>query len=137
MLGIHADQFNKLERNTKKKVATINTPKHVILKTHGHKRWFRWFRRSDDETSEVGEKEKVDDVLSMPPLEGDEEVKEGKALKILTQNKVLTRLLVLLVQIKVGNNSYKLINKIRQILYLSYHHNKVTKKLYNNLIKPL
>ena len=27
----------------------------------------------------------------MPPLEGDEEVKEGKGLKILTPNKLLTR----------------------------------------------
>ena len=27
----------------------------------------------------------------MPPLEGDEEVKEGKRLKILTPNKLLTR----------------------------------------------
>ena len=46
-------------------------------------------------------------------LEGDEEeVKEGKRLKILTPNKLLTRLPLLLAQIKVGNNSDKLKNKI-------------------------
>ena len=45
----------------------------------------------------------------MPSLEGDEEdVKEGKGLKILTPNKLLTRLPILLTQIKAGNNSYKL-----------------------------
>ena len=50
----------------------------------------------------------------MPPLEGDEEeVKEGKGLKILTGNKLLPRLPVLLAQIKAGNNSYKLKNEIR------------------------
>ena len=41
----------------------------------------------------------------MPAQEGDEEeLKEGKGLKNLTPNKLLTRILVLLSQIKVGNN---------------------------------
>ena len=55
-------------------------------------------------------------ILNIPPPESDEEVKEGKRLKILTSNKLLTRLPILLPQIKAGNNSYKLKNKIRQIL---------------------
>ena len=68
----------------------------------------------------------------------EEEVKEkGKGLKMLTPNKVLTRLPVLLAQIKAGNNSYKLRNEIRKILYFLYQHNKITKMLYNNLIKSL
>ena len=63
--------------------------------------------------------EEIDDIQPMPPLEGDEaEVKEGKGLKILTLNKLLTRLPVLLPQIKAGNNSHKLKKEIRQILYL-------------------
>ena len=41
----------------------------------------------------------------MPPLTGDEEAKEEKELKILTPNKLLTRLQILLAQIKAGNNS--------------------------------
>ena len=40
----------------------------------------------------------------MPPLEGNEEVREGKGVKILTANKLLTRLPILLAQIKAGNN---------------------------------
>ena len=41
----------------------------------------------------------------MPLLEGDEEeVKEVKGLKILTPNKLLTRIPTLLAQIKAGNN---------------------------------
>ena len=43
----------------------------------------------------------------MPPLEGDEEVNEGKVLKALTPNKLLTRPPILLAQIKAGNNSNK------------------------------
>ena len=74
----------------------------------------------------------------MPPLAGDEEkVKERKGLKILTPNKLLTRIPILLAQIKSGNNSNKLKNEIRQILHLLNQHNKITKNIYNNLIKPL
>ena len=57
----------------------------------------------------------------MPLLEGDEEeVREGKGIKILTPSKLLTRLAILLAQIKAGNNSNKLKNEIRQILYPLY-----------------
>ena len=57
----------------------------------------------------------------MPLLEGDEEeVREGKGIKILTPSKLLTRLTILLAQIKAGNNSNKLKNEIRQILYPLY-----------------
>ena len=47
----------------------------------------------------------------MQPLQGDAEAKAGKGLnKVLTPNKVLTRLSILLAQIKAGNNSNKLKN---------------------------
>ena len=70
----------------------------------------------------------------MPPLEGDgEKVKEGIELKLLTPNK----LPILLAQINAGNNSNSLKNEIRQIVYLLYQNNKITKNIYNNLIKLL
>ena len=84
----------------------------------------------------IGKEEPVD-ISNMPLLEGDEEVKEGKGLKILTPNKLLTRLPMLLAQIKAGNKSYKLKNEIRQKLYIFYQHNKIIKKVSNNLIKSL
>ena len=65
----------------------------------------------------------------MPVLEGDEKVKEGKGLKKLILNKLLTRLPILLAQMKVGNNSDKLKNEIRQILYLLYQQNTITKNV--------
>ena len=50
----------------------------------------------------------------MPSLESDEEeLKEAKGLKVLTPNKLLTRLPILLARIKAGHNSYKLKNEIR------------------------
>ena len=42
---------------------------------------------------------------------------------------------ILLAQTKAGNNSKKLKNEIKQILYLLYQRNKITKKVYNNLIR--
>ena len=48
----------------------------------------------------------------MPLVEGDEEVKEGKRLNILTQSKLLTRPLTLLAQINTRKNSYKFKNEL-------------------------
>ena len=80
--------------------------------------------------STVENNDDSDEFIDMQPLENDEEkVKEEKKLKILTPNKLLTRLPMLLAQIKTGNNSYKLKYEIRKILYLLYQHNKITKKV--------
>ena len=56
---------------------------------------------------------------------------------MLTPSKLLTRLPILLTQIKAGNNSNELKNKIKQILYLLYQQNKIKIKVYNNIIKSL
>ena len=73
-----------------------------------------------------------DKVKELPPNEGVEECKvlktvkmilefnrqqQGKGLKILTRNQMLSRLPISLAQLKAGNNSEKLKNEIRQILY--------------------
>ena len=69
--------------------------------------------RKSDKTLQ-GDKEEIIDILSMSLLEDNEEkVKEGKAIKILTQRKLITRLPVLLAKIKAGNNSNKLKSEIR------------------------
>ena len=63
--------------------------------------------------------------------------KEEKGLKILTNKQMLKRLLILLTYIQVGNNSIKLENEIRQILYSLYRSKVLTKTMYNNLIKAI
>ena len=45
---------------------------------------------------------------------------EQRGLKILTPKQMLQRLLIALVQVKVGNNSNSLLNEIRQIVYSLY-----------------
>ena len=45
-----------------------------------------------------------------------------------------SRLPITLAQLKTGNNSEKLKNKMRQLLYLLYCSKELTKTIYNNLI---
>ena len=67
-------------------------------------------------------------------LKFNEQNQEGKGLKILTPNQMLSRLPITLAQLKVGNNSEKLKNEIRQLLCSLYHSKYMTKQVYNNLI---
>ena len=62
---------------------------------------------------------------------------QGKGIKILTPNQMLSRLPITLAQLKAGNNSEKLKNEIRQLLYSLYRSKNMTKQVYNNLIKPI
>ena len=59
----------------------------------------------------------------MPELETEEKAaqkQQGKGLKILTRQQMITRLPILLAQLKAGNNSEKLKNEIRQLSYSLY-----------------
>ena len=62
------------------------------------------------ENEESTDKEESTDLFDMPSLEGDEEINKRKRIKILTPNKFLTRIPILLAQIKSGNNSDNLKN---------------------------
>ena len=60
---------------------------------------------------------------------------EGKGIKIVTPNQMLSRLPINLAQLKAGNNSEKRKNEIRQLLYSLYRSKNMTKQVNNNLIK--
>ena len=62
---------------------------------------------------------------------------EGKGLKILTPKQMLQRLPIALAQVKADNNSERLLNEIRQIVYSLYQSKQITKKVYNNIIKSI
>ena len=62
------------------------------------------------------------------------EQQKGEGLKIVTLNQMLSRLPITLAQLKAGNNSEKLKNKIRQLLYSLYISKKLTKQLHESLI---
>ena len=88
------------------------------------------------------EKEESDeqlDTTDMPELESEESAEQNKkqrgvGLKILTPDQMLSRLPITLAQLKAGNNSQKLKNEIRQLLYSLYRSKKLTKQLYKSLI---
>ena len=62
------------------------------------------------------------------------EQQEGQGLKILTPNQMLSRSPITLAELKAGNNSEKLKNEIRQLLYSLYRSKKLTKQLYKKLV---
>ena len=67
-------------------------------------------------------------------LEFNKQHQSGKGLRILTPNQMLSRLPITLAQLKAGNNSEKLKNEIRQILYSLYRLKKLAKQLYKSLV---
>ena len=67
-------------------------------------------------------------------LNFNEQNQQGKGLNILTPQQMLSKLPIALTQLKVGNNSEKFKNEIRQLLYSLYHSKNMTKRVYNNLI---
>ena len=84
----------------------------------------------------MSEDEKTEKILKVVEeiLEFNKQNQSGKGLKILTPNQMLSRLPITLAQLKAGNNSEKLKNEIRQILYSLYRSKKLTKQLYKSLI---
>ena len=57
--------------------------------------------------------------------------------KLKTTKQMLQRLPIALAQVKAGNNSESLLNKIRQIVYSLYQSKEITKKVYCNVIKSI
>ena len=86
-----------------------------------------------DEVSKVEENEKIIDIVERN-LELNQEKHSGKGFKILTPDQMLSRLAITLAQLKAANNSEKLENEIRQLLYSLYRSKKLAKQLYKSLI---
>ena len=100
-------------------------------------------KESDEESDEKStlENEEID-TTDMPDLKSEESAAErrnqqGQGLKILTPDQILSRLPITLAQLKAGNNSQKLINEIRQLLYSLHWLKKLTKTIYNHLINAI
>ena len=63
-----------------------------------------------------------------------EQNQSGVGLKILTPHQMLNKLPISLTELNAGNNSEKLKNEIRQLLYSLYRSKKLTKQIYKSLI---
>ena len=88
---------------------------------------------SKDDINKIEEMYKIVDIIELI-LNFNEGNQEGQGLKILTPNQMLSRLPITLVQLNAGNNSEKLKNEIRQLLYSLYRPKKLIKQIYKSLI---
>ena len=90
----------------------------------------------EDGHEDDGKLERLDNIVKIVKgiLNFNKQNQQGKGLKILTPNQMLRRLPMTLAQLKAGNNSNKLENEIRQLLYSLYRSKNMTKQVYNNLI---
>ena len=86
-----------------------------------------------DKVSRVEENKEITDIVERI-LELNSRNQLGLGLKTLMPNQMLCRLPISLAQLKAGNNSEKLKNEIRQLLYSLYRSKKLTKQLYKSLI---
>ena len=66
----------------------------------------------------------VEEILNF-----NEQNQKAKGIKILTPNQMLSRLPISLAQLKAANNSEKLKNEIRQLLYSLYRSKNMTKQV--------
>ena len=83
------------------------------------------------------ENEKPDEIVRVVEMILDfnkQNQQKGQGIKILTPNQMLNRLPIALAQLQAGNNSNKLKNEIRQLLYSLYRSKNMTKQAYNNLM---
>ena len=94
-------------------------------------------KKTEDKADEKTDHKKDDeqpDIIDLPDLESEElheqrRKQKGQGLKILTPDQMLSRLPISLSQLKAGNDSKKLKNEIRQLLYLLYRSKKLSKTI--------
>ena len=93
----------------------------------------------DEELASVPESKKLDiatggydedEAIPVPPT-------TRSGLKIMTPSQLMTRLSILLAQLKAGNNSNKLKNEKRQIVYSLYRSKNLSKAIYKKLIENI
>ena len=97
-------------------------------------------QKADDKTDETGDEQL--DTTDMTDFETEESAEkrrkhEGHELKILTPQQMLSRLQISLAQLKAGNNSRKLKNEIRQLLYSLYRSKKLSKTTCKHLMNTI
>ena len=78
-------------------------------------------KKMSKEEIETEEPDEIVRVVEMI-LDFNKHNQQGKGLKILTPNQMLSRLPITLAQLKAGNNSEKLKYEIRQLFYSLYHY---------------
>ena len=113
---------NMLKKLTKTRSKKYNRQILNLIKS-GLKDLKNEIEKMSEDEKEIENPNEVDIVTKI--LDFNEQSK-GKGLKILTPQQMLSRLPISLAQLKVGNNSEKLKNEIRQLLYSLYRSRKIS-----------
>ena len=90
-------------------------------------------KKMSEEEKEIEDPESIVETVE-EILKFNKQSQEGKGLKILTPNQMLSRLPIALAQLEAGNNSEELKNEIRQLLYSLYRSKNMTEQVDNSLI---
>ena len=122
----HLNKTNDKEKNDKL-VSVINS---------GSKDLKEEIKKMSKKEIEIENPELIVEIVERI-LKFNEQIQQGQGIKILTPNQMLSRLPISVAQLQAGNNSEKLKNEIRQLLYSLYRSKNMTKQVYNNLIKPI
>ena len=77
------------------------------------------------------------EMLSNAKYDAKQNQTKGTGLKILAPKQMPQRLPIAFAQVTAGNNSENLLKEIRQIVYSLYQSKKITKKVYNDIIKSI
>ena len=120
----YLNKTNDIEKNNKL-VNTINS---------GLKDLKEEIEKMSKEEKEIEDPESIVEIVEEIP-KFNEQNQQGQGIK--TPNQMLNRLPISLAQLQAGNNSEKLKNEIRQLLYSLYSSKNMTKQVYNNLIKHI
>ena len=76
-------------------------------------------------------------ILDLGSQESAAQRQQGQGLEILTPQQMITRLPILLAQLKAGNYSQKLKNEMRQLLYSLYRSKNQSKTIYYSLVNTI
>ena len=153
-------KFIKLKINTNKdldtminnKRYTLNDATKLVNKTAGQKIGKNKAIKAYNNL--LNKVEQIVELRSTPPIRkmlkifnylgeifngpaGEESASRGEGLKIFKKNLMLSRFPISLAQLKAENNSEKLKNEVRQLLYSLYRSKKLTKNVYNNFINAV
>ena len=77
------------------------------------------FKKMSKVEIDIGKPDEIVNIVEKI-LKFNEQIQQGEGMKIMTPNQMLNRLPIALAQLKAGNNSNKLKNEIRKLLYSLY-----------------
>ena len=117
----------------KKLIEIKDTNKNSELVEKIKNRWSNLKDAIEEMSKEEIESEKTNRILEIISeiIDFNKEIQKqrGSGSKILTPDQMLSRLPITLAQLNAGNNSEKLKNEIRQLLYSLYRSKKLTKQI--------